>query len=684
MIMRNMNLPRAFSFLFALVCFTATMFAQTITIDTISDATPCAGDTITVACTASQVMGSNNIYQIEISDTADNFSNPVVIGTLATTDANVIITGVVPSGILQDNLYMLRVISSAPAVVSSVESIYVEQNPGITAGSNSPVLSGQPLQLTANSDAGSTYFWLHPDGVSTSTLQNPVIPTAAASDAGTFTVEVTGANGCKNAASFTVEVNVYTITIPVVEANYCDGATATFNFVTNRNFDAQNVFTAQLSDLTGNFDNPIVIGESHDFTSGVMHVTFPSGLAGGSGYRIRIVASNPGIISESSSQFYLRPIPQPYVHASGPLTFCEGQSVTFTAYNGAQYLWSNGSQSASITASQTGNYMLTMTDQFGCVGTALQSVVVHSPNHAYIVNVGSTQLCEGESVRLVAYDGASYAWSNGAFTQSIIVDEAGSYNVTVTNSYGCAKAATAVDVTVVSLPDVTVSQGEEVEICTGESVTIALTEGYQNYFWNTGNSSASITVSEEGDYSAMVFDYNGCSIVTEPVHVTVHDAPSTPEITYNSGMGELFCTEGQFYQWYKDGVAIDGAVYHHLLVRGVNGLEEGTYTVEVSNVHGCSKMSSTYELFEVISGITQKEKRILSLYPNPNNGIFELDIPRNSGVHIVVTNSVGSIVYDAENKFERSQIDLTHLKSGVYFLKAFDETGVSSVMFMKH
>lgn len=682
--MRNMNLPRALSFLLTLACFTATSFAQTITIDNISDATPCAGDTITVACTASQVMNGNNLYQIEISDSADNFSNPIVIGMIATTDANAIITGVIPSNIIQDYNYMLRVVSSEPAAVSSVETIYAEENPGITAGSNSPVLSGQPLQLTANSDAGSTYLWQHPDGVSTSPLQNPVIPSAAAADAGTFTVEVTGANGCKNTASFSVEVNVYTITIQSVEANYCDGATATFNFVTNRNFDAQNVFTAQLSDLTGNFDNPTVIGELHDFTSGVMHVTFPSGLAGGNGYRIRIAASNPGIISESSSQFYLRPLPQPYVHESGPLTFCEGQSVTFTAYHGAQYLWSNGSQSASITASQTGNYMLTMTDQYGCVGTALKSVVVHSPNHAYIVSVGSAQLCEGESVRLVAYDGVSYEWSNGASSQSITVDEAGSYDVTVTNNYGCKKTALAVDVTVVPLPDVTVSHSGEVEICSGESVTISLSEGLENYFWNTGDGTPAITVSEEGDYSAMVFDDNGCSIITEPVHVVVHNAPSTPDITYNSGTGELLSTEGQFYQWYKDGEAIDGAVYHHLLVRGVDGLMEGTYTVEVSNVYGCAKMSSTYELFEVISGITQKERRILSLYPNPNNGIFELDIPQNIGMHIVVTNSVGSVVYDAENGFERSQIDLTHLKSGVYFLKAFDETGVSSVMFMKN
>jgi len=682
--MRNMNLPRAITFLFTLVCLTATSFAQTITIDNISDATPCAGNTIEINCTASQVMNGNNIYQIEISDSASNFASPLVIGMISTVDANASITGVIPSGILQNNNYLLRVVSSDPAAISGIETIHIELNPAIMVGSNSPVIGGQPLELTADADAGSAYLWRHPDGVNTSTEQNPIIETAQATDAGAYTVEVTGANGCKNAASFSVEVNVYTITIPTLEANYCDGATATFNMTVNRNFDANNIFTAQLSDLTGNFDNPTVIGESHDFASGVMHVEFPSGLTGGNGYRIRIVASSPAITSASSSQFYLRPIPQPYIQASGSLTFCEGESVTFTAHNGAQYLWSNGSQSASVTASQTGNYALTLTDQFGCVGTEIKSVVVHSPNHAYIIHVGSTQLCEGESVRLVAYDGASYAWSNGAYSQSITVDEAGSYNVTVTTSNGCSKAATAIDVTVVSLPDVTTSHSGEIEICTGESVMISVTEGYENYFWNTGDGSSVITVSEEGDYSAMIFDDNGCSVVTEPVHVSVHDAPSTPEVTYNSGTGELFCTEGQFYQWYKDGAEIDGAVYHHLLVRSVDGLLEGTYTAEVSNVYGCSKMSSTYELFEVISGITQKEKRILSLYPNPNDGVFELDIPQNAGMHIVVTNSIGSVVYDAENKFERSQIDLTHLKSGIYFLKAFDDAGVSSVMFLKN
>ncbi len=682
--MRKMILLRAISILFTLVCFTATSFAQTITINNISDAMPCAGDTITVSCTASQVMNGNNIYQIEISEPADNFSNPVVIGMFSSIDANAIITGIIPSGILQNNNYLLRVVSSDPAAISGAETIHVELNPAIMVGSNSPVIGGQSLQLTADADPGSSYLWHHPDGLNTSTEQNPVIPNVQSTDAGSYSVEVTGANGCKNSASFSVEVNVYTITIPALETSYCDGATAAFEFEVNQNFDANNIFTAQLSDLTGNFENATVIGETHSFSSGMMHVTFPSGLTGGNGYRIRIVANSPSITSVSSSSFYLRPIPQPYVQESGSLTFCEGESVTFTAQGGAQYLWSNGSQSASITASQTGNYALTLTDQYGCAGTTIKSVVVHSPNNAYIIHVGSTQLCAGESVRLVAYDGVSYEWSNGASSQSITVNEAGSYNVTVTNNYGCKKTASAIDVTVVPLPDVTMSHSGEIEICSGESVTISLTEGYENYFWNTGDASPEITVSEEGDYSAIVFDDNACSITTEPVHVTLHDAPGTPEVSYNSGLGELFCTEGQFYQWYKDGVAIDGAVYHHLLVRSVDGLMEGTYTAEVSNVYGCYKMSATYELFEVISGITQKEKRILSLYPNPNDGIFELDIPQNAGTHIVVTNSIGSIVYDAENGFERSQIDLTHLKSGIYFLKAFDETGVSSVMFLKN
>ncbi len=58
---------------------------------------------------------------------------------------------------------------------------------------------------------------------------------------------------------------------------------------------------------------------------------------------------------------------------------------------------------------------------------------------------GPTELCEDDLVSLTAAEGASYLWSTGDTTRTIIVGAAGTYSVTVTSARGCKSEA---DITV--------------------------------------------------------------------------------------------------------------------------------------------------------------------------------------------------------------------------------------------
>nr|HMT28962.1 hypothetical protein [Bacteroidia bacterium] len=60
---------------------------------------------------------------------------------------------------------------------------------------------------------------------------------------------------------------------------------------------------------------------------------------------------------------------------------------------------------------------------------------------------GPVDLCTGGSVTLTATAGASYSWSTGATTQSIVVSTAGSYVVTVDDGAGCIVPSAATNVT---------------------------------------------------------------------------------------------------------------------------------------------------------------------------------------------------------------------------------------------
>ncbi|MCE3297236.1 MAG: hypothetical protein K0R65_2950 [Crocinitomicaceae bacterium] len=113
--------------------------------------------------------------------------NPVTPADAAT-NYNVVITG-----------------TCSPTVVSDNASLVLTALPLANASSNSPVCTGGPIQLDAGTVAGATYLWTGPNSF-TSVNQHSVIPSAAISDAGNYSLTVL-VNGC-NSLPATVAVLV--------------------------------------------------------------------------------------------------------------------------------------------------------------------------------------------------------------------------------------------------------------------------------------------------------------------------------------------------------------------------------------------------------------------------------------------------------------------------------------------
>lgn len=140
----------------------------------------------------------------------------------------------------------------------------------------------------------------------------------------------------------------------------------------------------------------------------------------------------------------------PTVTASGPTTFCAGDSVTLDAGAGyASYLWSNGASTRRIVVTQSGVFSVTVLDSANCAAASLPvTIVVQQPPVPVISALGPTTFCAGDSVTLDAGAGyASYLWSTGELTRSIVVRNAGSYSVRVATAAGCAGTSADVAVT---------------------------------------------------------------------------------------------------------------------------------------------------------------------------------------------------------------------------------------------
>ena len=78
----------------------------------------------------------------------------------------------------------------------------------------------------------------------------------------------------------------------ITGTSFCVNAFINIPFTTSEAFNAGNVFTAQLSNLSGSFANPINIGTLSGTNAGIINASIPTGTVIGSGYRIRVISSN--------------------------------------------------------------------------------------------------------------------------------------------------------------------------------------------------------------------------------------------------------------------------------------------------------------------------------------------------------------------------------------------------------
>jgi Zn-dependent metalloprotease/subtilisin-like proprotein convertase family protein len=117
-----------------------------------------------------------------------------------------------------------------------------------------------------------------------------------------------------------------------------------------------------------------------------------------------VVVNNTGCSATAYSNISVFTIPSANVNASGPLTFCNGTSVTLTADLANSYQWSTNQTTRNITVSNSGSYSVTVTGNGGCSNSSSLVNVTSRPGPPVtIVPSGPTTFCQGGSVSLSAY-----------------------------------------------------------------------------------------------------------------------------------------------------------------------------------------------------------------------------------------------------------------------------------------
>ena len=387
-------------------------------------------------------------------------------------------------------------------------------------------------------------------------------PTITVGESGDYCVTVTDANGCVGQACGTLTVRA-PVEVDLGNIEICTGETATLRpGVTGA--------VAPMSCLwsTGATTATLAVSQSGEYS---VTVTDANGCVGTA---VATVIVHPAITA-----------------AVADIAVCSGENATLEAVVSTgdapfRYEWNNGATSAKITVTTPGEYCVTVTDANGCVGQACGTLAVRP---ALQVAVGDAAVCDGETatLRCTTTNGTgpyTMVWSTGSTAPTITVGESGDYCVTVTDANGCVGQACG---TLTVRAPVEVDLGN-IEMCSGETATLrpGVTGAVapMHCVWNTGATTATLVVSQSGEYSVTVTDANGCTgwaRATVIVHPAITAAVANIAVCAGeNGTLEALVSTGDAPFRYEWNTGATGAK--------ITVAEAGEYCVTVTDANGCT------------------------------------------------------------------------------------------------
>ncbi|MDN3203622.1 T9SS type A sorting domain-containing protein [Algoriphagus sediminis] len=184
-----------------------------------------------------------------------------------------------------------------------------------------------------------------------------------------------------------------------------------------------------------------------------------------------------------------------------------------------------------------------------------------------------------------------------------------------------------------------------------------------------------LSVSEQGVYSALIRYEGGCLWESMDFEVSVLEAP-TGEIEENGE--ELIAPSGDFtYQWFKGDEILDGETGQILLVD-----ESGEYSVQLTNENGCASKLPAVEV--TISGLFGRpvvKAEQLVIYPNPADSKARVKIDsdptfkmNSMEIYSVEGKSVTQSI--TVNALSNTEFDLSLdlVPQGVYFIRIIGDS----------
>ena len=377
---------------------------------------------------------------------------------------------------------------------------------------------------------------------------------------------------------------------------------------------------------------------------------------------------------------------------SQPSCSSSNGSVTLSATGGTSpytYSVNNGTaqSSATFTGLAAGNYTYSITDATGCSSSGTFALTSSTGNLTAAGTISSPILCNGQTatVTVAATGGQSgYTYSiNGTTYQasnSFMNVAAGSYTVYAKDANGCIAQSTII---VTQPTAIALNVIPTMVTCNGSnngSLSATATGGTAPFMYSIDGtnfySQSVVNNLAPGSYTVTAKDANGCTktfntTITQPTSISVSGVSTSS--TGADGTITLSGAGGLTPYTYS----INGTSYTASSL--FSNLAPGTYTCYIKDNNGCISITTvTVDQnvgLEDLNGTLQGVK----LYPNPNNGVFELVVDGVAGEAVdcklfnVNGQEVSSFKLTATNGTAQKTIEMSRkLAVGTYYLGIYN------------
>ncbi len=273
----------------------------------------------------------------------------------------------------------------------------------------------------------------------------------------------------------------------------------------------------------------------------------------------------------------------------------------------------------------------------------------------------------------------TYSWSPSGGTASTATGlGAGSYTCTVVS----ATSGTVSNTFIVTQPSAVVSTiaSQTNVTCYGGTngvITLTTTGGTApySYTWSpSGGSAATATGLAANTYSCIVKDANNCSATSPSTTITqpaTFSVATSNSIICTGETASLTATGATSYTWNTAAttsvIAVSPTVTTTYTITGVIGACTNSLTI-TQNVNACT-------------GINEILENSISLYPNPNNGAFTIELTTTT--QVIITNVLGDILLNSTLTAGKQTLDIQNKSNGIYFVKLIQNGKQQTIKLIK-